>query len=96
VSVASQLRELHQRYADAQRRLVELERRATDPRDLDETQLTQMLGEETARVLETARQAAGEIRAKAEEASVAEQGGGGQLRGCGPRGGRRLCRDHPG
>src|SRR4051812_41392345 len=67
VSLASQLREERRRSADQGRRLAELERRATDPRDLDEDQVTQLLGEETARVLDTARKAANEIRGKADD-----------------------------
>lgn len=71
VAVASQVRESGQRLADAERRLAELERRGTDPRDLDESALTQLLGEETARVLETARQAATDIRARATQEAEA-------------------------
>src|SRR4051812_49964294 len=67
VALASQVREERRLNADQARRLVELERRATDPRDLDEDQVTQLLGEETARVLDTARKAANEIRSKADE-----------------------------
>jgi hypothetical protein len=74
VDLASQVREANRRSDDANRRLVELERRATDPRDLSEEQVTQLLGEETARVLETARKAAADIRAKA-EAEAAEATG---------------------
>ena len=65
VSLASQVREAQRLEADASRRLAELERRAADPDELDETRLTQLLGEETARVLETARQAATDLRARA-------------------------------
>lgn len=67
VGLASQVREAQRRQADQGRRLAELERRATDPQDLDEDQVTQRLGEETARLLQTARSAATEIRAKADE-----------------------------
>ena len=66
LSVASQIRDAKLRYEDMERRLVEVERRAADPRDLDETAVTQLLGEETARVLETARNAAADIRNRAE------------------------------
>jgi len=58
VSIASQVRDAQLKQDEVNRRLAELERRATDPRDLDEAQVTQLLGEETARVLEHARQAA--------------------------------------
>ncbi|CAN5903466.1 hypothetical protein BH23ACT2_BH23ACT2_30710 [soil metagenome] len=67
VQLASQIRLSEQRRNDLERRVVELERRATDPRDLDEAAVTELLGEETARVLESARTAAAEIRARAEE-----------------------------
>ena len=56
VSIASQVRDAQLKQDEVNRRLAELERRATDPRDLDEAQVTQLLGEETARVLEHARQ----------------------------------------
>ncbi|MBP7632236.1 MAG: DivIVA domain-containing protein, partial [Acidimicrobiales bacterium] len=73
LSVASQIREAKLRYEDMERRLVEVERRAADPKDLDETAVTQLLGEETARVLETARNAAADIRNRAETAAVARE-----------------------
>ena len=71
LSVASQIREAKLRYEDMGRRLAEVERRAADPKDLDETAVTQLLGEETARVLETARNAAADIRNRAETAAAA-------------------------
>lgn len=43
VSLASQVRDAQLKQADVNRRLAELERRATDPRDLDEAQVTQLL-----------------------------------------------------
>ncbi|HEX2577092.1 MAG TPA: DivIVA domain-containing protein [Aquihabitans sp.] len=67
VNIGSRVREAQQHFDDLQRRVTELERRAVDPKDLDEDAVTQLLGEETARVLDTARKAANEIRAKAEE-----------------------------
>lgn len=67
VGLASQLRESHRSQADMARRLAELERRSTDPRELDVAQVSELLGEETARVLDTARKAAVEIRTKAEK-----------------------------
>src|SRR5690606_7211000 len=54
LAVASTMRDAKLRYEDMERRLVEVERRAADPKDLDEHAVTQLLGEETARVLETA------------------------------------------
>ena len=46
--------------------LAEAERRATAHVELDENRLTELLGEETARVLATAREAAASIRTRAE------------------------------
>ncbi len=69
VSLSSQIRESNNRRADMERRLTELERRAVDPKDLDEDAVTQMLGEETGRLLVTARKAATDIRTRAEEES---------------------------
>ena len=69
VSLASQLREAQRLTADQGRRLAELERRGVDPKELDEDQVTQLLGEETARVLDTARKAGAEIRTKAQDAA---------------------------
>ncbi len=73
LAVASSMRDAKLRYEDMERRLVEVERRAADPKDLDEHAVTQLLGEETARVLETARQAASDIRARAEQAAVDQE-----------------------
>ncbi len=73
LSVASQIRDYKLRYEDLERRLAEVERRAADPRDLDETAVTQLLGEETARVLETARNAAADIRNRAEAEAAARE-----------------------
>ena len=67
VNLGSRVRESQRVFADMERRLEELERRATDPKDLDAAAVTALLGEETARVLDTARQAAAEIRTKADE-----------------------------
>src|SRR6476646_4295128 len=61
VSLASQLRVTQQQHADTERRLAQGERRTADLGELDLTQLTVLLGEETARVLEAARTAADEI-----------------------------------
>lgn len=70
VGLASQVREASQHLDSTERRLAEVERRATDPRDLDPDAVTQLLGEETARVLEAARKAATDIRARAEESAA--------------------------
>ncbi|MCB0975907.1 MAG: DivIVA domain-containing protein [Acidimicrobiales bacterium] len=71
VGLASEIRDLQRVHGDTARRLTEVERRAADPRDLDEESVTQLLGEETARVLVDARKAAAEIRSKAEEEAAA-------------------------
>ncbi len=65
--VASLLRDAASREEDLARRLADAEERLAAPPALDEHQLTMLLGEETTRVIETARQAAVEIRARAEE-----------------------------
>lgn len=71
VSLASEIREGQRQHADLERRHAELERRATAPEDLDEAAVTRLLGEEAARVLESARQAGADIRARAEEETAA-------------------------
>ncbi|MEO6988918.1 MAG: DivIVA domain-containing protein [Aquihabitans sp.] len=67
VGLASVVRDWQRRHEDMERRLVEVERRAADPKDLDEEAVTQLLGEETARVLVDARKAAKDIRTRVEE-----------------------------
>lgn len=67
VALASKIRMSEQRRNDLERRAAELERRASDPRDLDGAAVTELLGEETARVLESARTAAAQIRTRAED-----------------------------
>ena len=67
VSLSSQIREAQQQRGDMERRLAELERRAVDPKDLDADAVTQLLGEETGRLLTSARKASVDIRARAEE-----------------------------
>ena len=74
VALGSRVRESQQHFADMERRVAELERRAVDPKDLDEDAVTELLGEETARVLDTARKASIEIRTKAAEKAVASTG----------------------
>lgn len=53
--------------ANLRRRIDELQRREREPVDLDEDALTAALGAETARVLRSAREAATDIQAKAEQ-----------------------------
>lgn len=62
---AWKLRDTHQAA-----RVAELEDRLADAQRLDETRLTEVLGEETARIVAAARDAANEIRAHAEEAAA--------------------------
>ena len=69
VQVAELVRGLTQRQLELERRLVEAEAaaRRADITELDINEVSEVLGEETARVLRTARESATEIRAKAEE-----------------------------
>ena len=69
VQVAELVRGLTQRQLELERRLVEAEAaaRRADLTELDINEVSQVLGEETARVLRTARESSAEIRAKAEE-----------------------------
>lgn len=57
---------LQAREAELARRVEDAERRAGEAESPDESRLTALLGEETARILDAAREAANEIRAKAE------------------------------
>jgi DivIVA domain-containing protein len=68
--VADQLRDARDREADLRSQLEMALARAEAASELDEATVTQLLGEETARVITTARQAAAEIRAKAEESAA--------------------------
>lgn len=76
VKVAELVRSLTQRQSDLERRLAEAEiavRRA-DTSQLDPEEVAEVLGEETARVLRTARESAAEIRTKAEERAALVSG----------------------
>lgn len=64
--VAKELRSLRERNQELEQRLRDAESRAAHP-ELDETTLMNALGEETARVIRSAHEAAADIRAKAEE-----------------------------
>ncbi|MBO0714305.1 MAG: DivIVA domain-containing protein, partial [Acidimicrobiales bacterium] len=66
--VSRELERQTEREAELRRRLADAEYRASHPK-LDEAALTTALGEETARVLRSAFDAAHEVRAKAEEGS---------------------------
>jgi DivIVA domain-containing protein len=65
-AVADQMRALQDHNDDLQRRLREAETRADNP-VLGEDQLAKALGDETARILQSANEAAAEIRGRAEE-----------------------------
>ncbi|MBO0715090.1 MAG: hypothetical protein J2P59_10055, partial [Acidimicrobiales bacterium] len=67
--VSRELERQTEREAELRRRLADAEYRASHPK-LDEAALTTALGEETARVLRSAFDAAHEVRAKAEEGSA--------------------------
>jgi cell division septum initiation protein DivIVA len=67
--VSRELERQQEREAELRRRLADAEYRAAHPQ-LDEAALTTALGEETARVLRTAFDAANEVKAKAEEGSA--------------------------
>jgi DivIVA domain-containing protein len=67
LQIANQLRSGRDRELELRGQLDEAEKRTAPIDDLDPSQLARLLGEETARVLEAAQGAAGEIRAKAEE-----------------------------
>lgn len=66
--VAGELKALLEREAELRAKITELERRPTPgPETLDARRITELLGAETARVLDAAREAATNIRANAEE-----------------------------
>lgn len=69
-SMAAGLQEVLDREQALRRQLAEAERRAAEP-ELDEATLTRAVGAETARILQAAHDAAGEVAAKA-EAKAAE------------------------
>lgn len=69
--VSAELSRLLERERFLERELQAAQRRpALSAGELDEQTVTELLGEETARVLTTAREAAGQIRARAEEGSA--------------------------
>lgn len=69
--VAAELSRLQERERYLERELQTAHRRpAAGDVDLDEATVTELLGEETARVLSTAREAAGQIRVRAEEGAA--------------------------
>src|SRR5437660_6118199 len=65
-SVAEQLQALYDREDDLRRRLARAEEKAAHP-EMDEATLTAVLGQETTRVLRSAHDAAGDMKARAEE-----------------------------
>ncbi len=64
-SLSGELGELLEREAQVRRRLADAERRAAEP-EIDEATLTRAVGSETARILQTAHQAARDVIASAE------------------------------
>ena len=67
LQVANQLRAAREREAELRSQLDQAEKRTAPIDQLDPSQLTKLLGQETARVLEAAQSASEEIRSKAEE-----------------------------
>lgn len=67
LQVANQLRSAREREAELRSQLEQAEKRTAPIDQLDASQLTKLLGQETARVLEAAQSASEEIRSKAEE-----------------------------
>jgi DivIVA domain-containing protein len=68
-SVAEQLQTLYDREDDLRRRLARAEEQAAHP-EMDEATLTAALGQETTRVLRSAHDAAGDMKARAEEGAT--------------------------
>jgi cell division septum initiation protein DivIVA len=64
-SLSAEVRELLEHQAEVRRRLADAERRAAEP-EIDEATLTRAVGSETARILQTAHQAARDVIATAE------------------------------
>jgi hypothetical protein len=65
-SIAEEVRSLLEREAQMRRRVAEAERKAAEPPVLDEATLNRAVGAETARVLQTAHEAAREVMSRAE------------------------------
>lgn len=68
--LAERVADLQRREAEQRARAEAAEARATPIEQMDEHRLVALLGSETARVLESAREAASDIRTKAEEAAA--------------------------
>jgi DivIVA protein len=68
--LAAQVAELQRREAEQGTRADAAEALAVSVEDLDQRQLVELLGAETARVLESAREAAADIRSKSEESAA--------------------------
>src|SRR5215472_15567994 len=68
-NVANELREARDREAALRTELEALEARLAEASHLDEARLTAALGEETARVLTVAREAAADIKSKASDSA---------------------------
>ncbi len=70
LSMADEIKRLQTSEAGLRNELAALRSTEPETEELDESRLTRLLGEETARVLEAARLAATEIRAKGEESAA--------------------------
>jgi hypothetical protein len=68
--MAGEIKRLQGVEFELETRVAGLDQELSRAREFDESHMTQVLGEETARVLEAARTAASEIRSKAEESSA--------------------------
>jgi cell division septum initiation protein DivIVA len=71
MALAGEMRASRERERELRRRLDEAERNVEELSEMSPSRLAALLGEETARVLEAANVAAGDIGAKAEEAAAA-------------------------
>jgi cell division septum initiation protein DivIVA len=69
-NVADEIRSLNDREAQLRRRVLDAERRASEPPVLDQETLMRAVGAETARVLQSANDAARDVVARAEEAAA--------------------------
>ena len=70
LTMAAELKRLQTSETQLRALVAQLEARVGEREEIDESRLTQLLGEETTRVLDAARTASSEIRAKAEESAA--------------------------
>lgn len=69
-SVAAELGRLHERQRQLEAELRDARQAAPPPVELDDEMMTNLLGEETLRVLQTARESASQIKVRAEESAA--------------------------